>query len=216
MSNLTYNKFWNDALISLREMELYENPEDPALQVKDQPVAFQHMAVLYIKYIQLFRKLEDSYDQLLHPQKRRLLKNALIACMGRLVEIKHILVDLECTDFNNLNDILLDMNLTPEKLLVPVPRFLAEERINSVLSTRNLLQSLNAKDFSFGSTVQLFPELTVLDAIKIIQINERGRQGNLRAKYMREIKEQAAKEKELIGNDEQKDESLEAVKTIQR
>ncbi|KAJ3270956.1 Dynein regulatory complex protein 11 [Terramyces sp. JEL0728] len=203
MSNLTYNKLWNDGLHSLREMELYENPEDPALQIKDQPVAFQHMAVLY-----------DSYDQLLHPQKRRLLKNALIACMGRLVEIKHILVDLECTDFNNLNDVLLDMNLSPEKLQVPVPRFLAEERMSSVINTRNLLQNLNAKDFSFGSTVQLFPELTVLDAIKIIQINERGRQGNLRAKYMREIKEQAAKEKELIGNDEQKDESVEAVQTI--
>ncbi|KAJ3254876.1 Dynein regulatory complex protein 11 [Boothiomyces macroporosus] len=186
-------------------MELYENPEDPALQIKDQQVAFQHMAVLYIKYIQLYRRLEDAYDQLLHPQKRRLLKNALVACMGRLVEIKHILVDLECTDFNNLNDLLLDLNLTPDKLSIPVPRFLAEERMNNVLNIRNLLQSLNAKDFSFGSNVQLFPELTVLDAIKIIQINERGRQGNLRAKYMREIKEQAAKEKDLIGNDEQKD-----------
>lgn len=36
--------------------------------------AFQHFACLYIRYLQIFRKLEDCYDQIVHPQKRRDIK----------------------------------------------------------------------------------------------------------------------------------------------
>ncbi|KAJ2995938.1 Dynein regulatory complex protein 11 [Globomyces sp. JEL0801] len=216
MSNVTYNKYWGDAIVALHELKDYENPIDPAMQIKEREIAFQHMSVLYIKYIQIYRKLEDSYDELLHPQKRRLLRDAVIACIGRLLEIKHILVDLESTDFHNYNDILINMNLTPDSLNVSIPRFLKEERISTVQSQRSLLYSLNAKDLAFGNTQALFPELSLADAIKIIQINERGRQGKLRAKYMQDIKAQALKEKELNGAEDQNDGTTEAVRKIQR
>ncbi|KAI8895101.1 hypothetical protein BC833DRAFT_602431 [Globomyces pollinis-pini] len=216
MSNVTYNKYWGDAIVALHELKDYENPIDPAMQIKEREIAFQHMSVLYIKYIQIYRKLEDSYDELLHPQKRRLLRDAVIACIGRLLEIKHILVDLESTDFHNYNDILINMNLTPDSLNVSIPRFLKEERISTVQSQRSLLYSLNAKDLAFGNTQALFPELSLTDAIKIIQINERGRQGKLRAKYMQDIKAQALKEKELNGAEDQNDGTTEAVRKIQR
>jgi hypothetical protein len=49
-------------------------------------------------------------------------------------------------------------------------------------------KELQAKDFSFGTTNSLFLEVNLADAVKIIQTNERARQGNLRAKYMRDIK----------------------------
>lgn len=32
--------------------------------------AFQHFACLYIKYIQIYRRLEMCYDAIVHPQKR--------------------------------------------------------------------------------------------------------------------------------------------------
>lgn len=32
--------------------------------------AFQHFACLYIKYLQIFKKLEMCYDAMVHPQKR--------------------------------------------------------------------------------------------------------------------------------------------------
>jgi hypothetical protein len=32
---------------------------------KDQ--VFQHLACLYIKYVDIYRKLEDCYDQMVHP-----------------------------------------------------------------------------------------------------------------------------------------------------
>lgn len=49
-------------------------------------------ACIYIKYLQIFRKLETAYDQLLHPQKRQDVKRALEACMGRMLEIRHWMV----------------------------------------------------------------------------------------------------------------------------
>ena len=32
--------------------------------------AFQHFACLYIKYMQIFKRLEECYDCMVHPQKR--------------------------------------------------------------------------------------------------------------------------------------------------
>lgn len=43
---------------------------------------------LYIKYVQCYKILEDCYDQIVHPQKRVLLKEMLESTMLRVVEIK--------------------------------------------------------------------------------------------------------------------------------
>ena len=48
--------------------------------------------MLYIKYIEVYKKLEDSYDQMVHPQKRILLKEMLENTMVRLTEVKHELI----------------------------------------------------------------------------------------------------------------------------
>ncbi|KAL2917952.1 COPII coat Sec23p-Sfb3p heterodimer component [Polyrhizophydium stewartii] len=214
-SSRTYNKYWAEANQFLYGQLDYETPKDLELQPKDRESASQHLALLYIKYIQVFRKLEDAYDQILHPQKRRLLKEVVMAVMGRLLEIKHHIVDLEFSDFQNFNDILLDLKLTPDQLRLPVPRFFVEERQNEIQTRNELLEKLSAKEFGFGDVVQMFPEMSVAEAVKIIQIHERGRQGKLRAKYMRDIKLQAQREKEMIGNDDE-DEVNDAALKIQR
>ena len=30
-----------------------------------------HRSILFIKYVQIYRRLDEAYDQLVHPQKRR-------------------------------------------------------------------------------------------------------------------------------------------------
>lgn len=49
-------------------------------------------ACIYIKYLQILRKLEAAYDQMVHPQKRLDMRKALEACIGRLLEIRHWMV----------------------------------------------------------------------------------------------------------------------------
>lgn len=54
---------------------------------------FSHLACLYIKYIEIFSKLEDCYDQMIHPQKRSDVKQVLESTMLRICEIKAQLVE---------------------------------------------------------------------------------------------------------------------------
>ena len=86
----TFNALWSSEYQRLNDQLEYESPKDPAVIPKDRDSAFQHLAVLYIRYIQIFRKIEKSYDELLHPQKRILLRQVVISCLGRLLEIKHV------------------------------------------------------------------------------------------------------------------------------
>ena len=49
-------------------------------------------ASIYIKYVRVLGKLETVYDQMVHPQKRQDVKQALEACIGRTVAVRHWLV----------------------------------------------------------------------------------------------------------------------------
>ena len=53
---------------------------------------FQHLAGLYIKYIDIYRKLEECYDQMVHPQKRIFIKRTLECAICRICEMKKDLV----------------------------------------------------------------------------------------------------------------------------
>ena len=45
---------------------------------------------MYINYVLIFRKLEECYDQVVHPQKRRLIRHILDGTMGRLVQCEGV------------------------------------------------------------------------------------------------------------------------------
>lgn len=180
----------------------YESPKDLSIIPKERSAAFQHVAVLYVKYIQIFKKMELSYDQMVHPQKRRVLKENVLSVLGRILELRHKMVELESSDFHNFSDILFDMKLSPEDLKVSIPNFYIEERDGELENRQALLDSLNAKVFGQDQP-PLFPEIKLSDAIRMIQLNERGRQGQLRAKYMRDIRLQAQREKDMDGGDDE-------------
>ncbi|KAJ3092088.1 Dynein regulatory complex protein 11 [Quaeritorhiza haematococci] len=203
MSNATYNKLWQTTTQQLIDQMEYETPKDTALVPKDRESAFHHVATLYLKYIQIYRNFEETYDQIVHPQKRRLLKDVVVAILGRILELRHKMVEIEFSDFHNFSDTLLDLKLVPNDLSVLIPRFYMEERGKQIEAQRTLLESLNAKQLGDDEKVPLFPVMNLVDAIRTIQINERGRQGQLRAKYMRDIKLQAQREKELDGADDE-------------
>jgi hypothetical protein len=116
----TYDIAWREAIMDLLDQLEAENPEDSALTPKE----FSEWACIYVRYLQVFRKLEAAYDQMVHPQKLVDMKKALEACIGRMLEIRHWLVKLnKGMDFLHIDDILVDLKLTPEELEVPVPKF---------------------------------------------------------------------------------------------
>lgn len=107
---------WRDAQKDLdiqlqREREEFLQPEQDLVKV------FGMLATSYIKYMQIFRTLETAHNQLLHQQKRALIRQVLDGVIGRILELKKEMVDLEKSEFHYIDNILEDLKLLPVGLL---------------------------------------------------------------------------------------------------
>ena len=51
--------------------------------------------------------------QVVHPQKRRVLRHLLDGIMGRILELKNEMVLLEFSEYHYFDDVLSDLKLTP-------------------------------------------------------------------------------------------------------
>ncbi|XP_050019071.1 dynein regulatory complex protein 11 isoform X2 [Alexandromys fortis] len=202
MSNLMYNKMWHqtqEALNSLLDKESQKMTEPQRNKV----FVFQTLATFYIKYVQIFRNMENVYDQIVHPQKRMLIRKVLDGVMGRILELKNEMVELELTEFHYFDDILQDLKLAPQQLDVPIPRYFLKERLEVIKGREmNLARILNECGLDLPKKKYTVKSLAFEEAIKLIQIAERARQGRLRAMFMRQIflQECRAKEIKLLGH----------------
>jgi len=170
--------------------------------VQEEPfLAFQHYGQLYVKYMQIFKKLEECYDCMVHPQKRIDIMRILKITMCRVVELKHRLVkwnppntDLRGSEepfpweYVNLDEILVDLKLPPETIEVPIPHYFVEDRYADIRSRDKLVEGyMKLKHSREKIYVEDHHELdfefpyTLVQAIAEIQRNERGRQGRNRA-----------------------------------
>merc|ERR1711934_874611 len=102
----------------------------PVLMDWPEDEVFQYLAVLYIKYIDIYRKLEECYDQCVHPQKRIFIKKVLECTICRICELKY-----KITQFNprkksiyvHLDQLLFDLKYDPSVIEIPVPRYFRED-----------------------------------------------------------------------------------------
>jgi hypothetical protein len=113
MSHNYYNQQWRVAQQNLEDLLTVELPKDAVKPEKDKVAAFQKLGTMYVRYIQIFRKIEECYDQITHPQKCRLIRHVLDGTMGRILELKGEMVNLELLEYQYFDDILTDMKLTP-------------------------------------------------------------------------------------------------------
>lgn len=58
---------------------------------------------MYIQYILTFRKLEECYDQIVQPQKRRLIRHVLDGTMGRYSTYMYIIATMLYTHPKHIN-----------------------------------------------------------------------------------------------------------------
>ncbi|KAJ8301907.1 hypothetical protein KUTeg_020894 [Tegillarca granosa] len=200
MSHSTYNKQWSDAQSALMDLLQQEMPPEPPKPERDRLAAFQLLATMYIKYIQIFRRLEQSYDQIVHPQKRRVLRHVLDGVMGRILELKHEMVNLEFSEYHYFDDVLSDLKLTPNDVEIPIPKYFINEKMDVLKEREKLLGQILAKAGpQEKDDMKEDIKMSLDDAIRLIQIHERARQGRLRAKFMKEIREQEERERNAQG-----------------
>ncbi|EFB25345.1 hypothetical protein PANDA_020769, partial [Ailuropoda melanoleuca] len=196
-----YNKMWHqtqEALESLLDKESRNVMESQSNQV----FIFQMLATFYIKYVQIFRNLEDVYDQIVHPQKRILIRKILDGVMGRVLELKNEMVELELTEFHYFDDILQDLKLAPQQLDIPIPKYFLKEKLEVIKGREKILaQILADTGLKIPDKKYTVKGIPLEEAVKLIQIAERARQGRLRAMFMKQIflQEHRAKQAKVLG-----------------
>uniref|UniRef100_A0A8C0NVB6 IQ motif containing with AAA domain 1 n=2 Tax=Canis lupus familiaris TaxID=9615 RepID=A0A8C0NVB6_CANLF len=201
MSNAMYNKMWHqtqEALNSLLDKESQNMMESQRNQV----FIFQMLATFYIKYVQIFRNLEDVYDQIVHPQKRILIRKILDGVMGRVLELKNEMVELELTEFHYFDDILQDLKLAPQQLDIPIPKYFLKEKLEVIKGREKILaQILTSTGLDIPKKKYSVKSIPLEEAVKLIQISERARQGRLRAMFMKQIflREHRSKQAKILG-----------------
>ncbi|CAH8556235.1 unnamed protein product [Schistosoma rodhaini] len=194
MSNSLYNNIWRDAQEKLSDILAREpNPETQKPE-KDRTIAFQSLATFYIKYIQIFRNLERCYDQIVHPQKRRLLRTLLDSIIGRFLEIKKEMVKLELSEYHYFDDILIDLKLTPNDVEIPIPKYFVNENFRALRDREQFLDHLLSSTKT-DETKDEGISMSVDQAVLLIQRHERARQGRIRARFMKEIRRLEGSEK---------------------
>ncbi|EDX13607.1 GD18626 [Drosophila simulans] len=142
----------------------------------------------YLRYICLSNRLEDVYDNMIQPQKRQLVRKLLDACLGRVVELKHDLVNIDLMEFSYNDEVVERLRLTPMETELRIPRYFLRERQQELEFRKKTMHEILTKlgwleEHELEETVT-----TEIEAIRMLQMHERARQGRLRAHFMKEIR----------------------------
>ncbi|KAG5668403.1 hypothetical protein PVAND_016343 [Polypedilum vanderplanki] len=187
MSNLTYNNLWRRAQNDLEKLATHDFDYQSADPQFDKPAIQYKIFELYSKYIIIANKLNDIYDQMLQPQKRILVKKLLDACFGRVCELKQDLVKIDLTEFNYNDDVMMKLKLTPIDTEIVIPHYFLREREEELTARAKTMDDILKRIGVIEEEVPI-ERLSELEAIRIIQMHERARQGRLRAQFMKEIR----------------------------
>lgn len=179
MSNKTYNELWKTTQKDLEDLAVkdYQNQAlDPEF---DKRLVQKNVFELYVKYIVAANQLEEIYDQMLQPQKRILIRKLLDSCLGRVIELKHDLVNIDMMEFNYNDAVLEELKLTPNDIELKIPRYFIRENECDISYKRRYIDNL-LKKLGWLDEEMVEEKLSELEAIRIIQMHERARQGRLR------------------------------------
>ncbi|XP_070850240.1 dynein regulatory complex protein 11-like [Chaetodon trifascialis] len=183
-SHSSSNRKWAAAHGALQDLLQDDFPVGPSGPQKNQLRIFQGRAVLYLKYLQIFRSLEEVYEQLVQPQRRQVVRMVLDGLTGRLLELKSQMVELELSEFHYFDELLLDLKMTPKDLEIPVPRYLLRDQIQLLRDKQTMFTNILDPQGS-SHTVSSVQSMTLEDAICLLQVSERARQGRTRAQFMK-------------------------------
>uniref|UniRef100_A0A8C9EPQ5 Uncharacterized protein n=1 Tax=Pavo cristatus TaxID=9049 RepID=A0A8C9EPQ5_PAVCR len=184
MSQATYNKIWTNAQKDL-DTQLQAEREQFLQPEKDRVKAFRMLAASYIKYLQIFHHLEEAHSHLIHQQKRAAIRQVLDGVIGRILELKKEMVQLENSEFHYTDNVIEDLKLLPEDTEIPIPKYFIKENLEGLQQREKTLDEilLNAG----LETQKPVKAMTLEEAIKMIQVAERARQGRRRALFMKQI-----------------------------
>lgn len=169
MSSATYNEFWMEAQTLLAETIQIDTVLQGAKPQRDRKKAHDHVAALYVRYVLACNKLEQCYDQVIQPQKRLLIKKSLNASLGRVLELKHELVNIDLAEHNYYDDVLIERGVTPQEAEIRVPRYFRRERIAEIEERRRFMED-TLRNLGALQDIVVPEKITESQAIRLIQV----------------------------------------------
>ncbi|XP_016052494.1 PREDICTED: IQ and AAA domain-containing protein 1-like [Miniopterus natalensis] len=215
MSEGAYQRLWDSSHVTLQELLDQEQPLlEP--QPSQERQSFQYrISLLYLYYLGLLRRFDILYDQMVQPQKRRLLRRLLDSVAGRVLELKEEMVRLDLSECHCLDHVLQDLQLTSADLEVPIPKYFLLEQSNILQEREHMLAEILSR-MEPVSFQERFPSMNRTDAIILLQMAERARQGRLRAAFIREIRRQEERDQKMRDSGYHKFNQHQAAMTIQK
>uniref|UniRef100_A0A3Q2DG02 ATPase AAA-type core domain-containing protein n=1 Tax=Cyprinodon variegatus TaxID=28743 RepID=A0A3Q2DG02_CYPVA len=164
---------WKEAMLELSHLLAEELPPEPPPPQRDRLVFFQQLATLYVRYIQVFRQLEEAHNGLVHPQKRRLIRVILNGVMGRILELKNDMVETEFSEYHYVNDVLHALKLTPVSFSFEVRGLMTEKEAIQIFQMVERARQgrkrakLSKQTKKAKTTVALSPEVAAIRIQKV-------------------------------------------------
>ncbi|KFP01795.1 IQ and AAA domain-containing protein 1, partial [Calypte anna] len=186
----SHNKMWRDAMKDLdillwREKEEFLQPEVNPMKV------FEILATSYIKYMQICRKLVMAQDHLVCQQKQTVIRQVLDGVIGRILEIKKEMVELEKSEFQHMDNILVELQLLPEDLEVPIPTYFIKDNLEVLQQRERILDEILLNDELETQAI------TSEEPVTVTEVEEKPQQDRRPAAFMKQAYSAKWKESDL-------------------
>ena len=170
MSSVTYDELWRVAQTSLTEAIQADTVLQGAKPQKDRKKAHDVVSALYVKYILACNKLERCHDQVIQPQKRLLIKKSLDATLGRVLELKHELVNIDLSEHSYYDDVLIECGVMPQEAEIRVPSYYRRDRIAEIEGRRRFIED-TLRNLGALHEIVVPRKITESQAIRLIQVS---------------------------------------------
>ena len=187
----------------------------------DRSKLMEILTELYYKYASIYKKIDTVYDQMVHPQKLPLVRRILDMVIARLLEIRHVMVKAELSEYFYQDEFAHWLHWIPDGLEIKIPKYYEHGRGKEWLEhqvwlegehvrkevedkERALEEALKADEeaatVARKADLEEDLDLTMEEAVIALQTAERSRQARAKyamAKYFVEEEEAQRRKKKL-------------------
>ncbi|XP_046402516.1 dynein regulatory complex protein 11-like [Ischnura elegans] len=175
-----HQKLWDSAQADLKRIVYAEDELQKAGEIEDKWKEYNILGSFYLQYVKAINKLGDCYDQIVHPQKRIIIRKLLDACLCRFLEVKNRMVQLSLDDINLLDQTCINEKMIPFDAEVRIPSYFTRddkyERKDLKHLLDQILRSAASDDPPMTDEAMTDEPMTFTRALLIIVKHERVRQ----------------------------------------
>ncbi|KZC11758.1 IQ and AAA domain-containing protein 1 [Dufourea novaeangliae] len=120
MSHNYYNELWLITRNDLEKLLTLDRRVQEQPDTKNREHGLNLILPTYLRYRNLVKRLIVCHDQMVQTQKRDLIKRVLDCAVGRMLDYKKRIVDLDFTDYQWPDDFMKQLKYTPDDVEITV------------------------------------------------------------------------------------------------